>query len=103
MSDVLYVTDRSEFQDLLDTEQKLVVDFYADWCGPCKQFDPHFKTASEKSDATFVKVDVDSADWAMVDFGVLGIPSVKLFTNGDHAADLKSRNAIHLLAEINSH
>lgn len=104
MSNVLEVTDRSEFQDLLESEQRLVVDFSAPaWCRPCQQFAPHFERASEKSDATFVMVDVDEADWAMVDYGVRGVPTVKLFINGTETADLKSRSVIHLLAEIDSY
>lgn len=103
MSKVLEVNDRSEFQDLLDTEQELVVDFSAPaWCRPCQQLAPHFDSASEKSEATFVMVDVDKADWAMVDYGVRGVPSVKLFRKGEFVTDLKGRTVIQLLSEISN-
>lgn len=107
MSDVLWIEDRSEFQDLLDTEPVVVVDFSAPaWCIPCQRFAPHFDAASEKSDATFVAVDVDKADWAMVDFGVRGVPTVKLFKNGQFVTDLvknpQDKTVIKLLNEISN-
>lgn len=105
MSDILDVSDRSEFQDLLDTEDALVVKFWATWCGPCKQMAPHFEAASKKSDATFVAVDVDEADWAMVEYGIKGVPAVKIFRGGEYVKDIATkpadRTAIKLLSDIN--
>lgn len=105
LSKVIWIEDRSEFNDLLETEDRLVVDFTAPgWCAPCQKLAPHFEAAAEASDdATFVAIDVDKADWAMVDYGVRGVPSVRLFRFGQHAADLKERVAPKLLAEIKTH
>ena len=101
MAEVLDITDKGELQDLIDTEPRVVVKFTAPaWCRPCQQFAPHFKSASEKSDATFVAVDVDNADWAMVDYGVRGVPTVVLFENGERVRDLKERTALKLLSEL---
>lgn len=109
MSEVLHIEDRSEFQDLLDTEVFLVVDFTAPFrCVPCRQFAPHFERAAELAarredavgTATFVAVDVDDADWAVDEFGIRGVPTVKVFGVGQYMADLKSRNSLHLLKEI---
>lgn len=107
MSDVLWVEDAGQLQDLIDTEKEVVVDFTApSWCRPCQQFAPHFDAAAEKSDATFVAVDVDKADWAMVDYGVRGVPTVKLFRDGEFVADLAKtpadRTVIKLLNEISN-
>lgn len=101
MSEVIWVESRSEFLDLLNTNDSVVVDFTAPaWCRPCQQFAPHFDSAAEKSDATFVAVDVDKAEWAMVDYGVRGVPTVKLFRSGEFVKDLSGRTVIKLLAEV---
>lgn len=103
MSEVIWIEDRSEFQDLLDTESELVVDFTAPaWCRPCQQFAPHYDKAAEQSGATFVAIDVDKADWAMVDYGVRGVPTVKLFRDGSEVTDLKERTVVKLLSEISN-
>lgn len=107
MSDVVWVEDASEFQRILDSNQEVVVDFSAPaWCIPCQRFAPHFDAASTKSDAKFVAVDVDKAEWAMVDYGVRGVPTVKLFRNGQFVTDLakspQDRTVIKLLNEISN-
>ena len=104
MSNVLEVNDRSEFQDLLDTEETVVVKFWATWCGPCKMFAPAFEKAAEKTpEATFVAADVDSADWAMLEYGVRGIPAVKVFKNGEYVTDITERRTVPLVNEISQH
>lgn len=103
MSDVLWIEDANELYDLIDSAHEVVVDFTApSWCRPCQQFAPHFDAAAEKSDATFVAVDVDKAPWAMGDYNVRGVPTVMLFRNGEHVGTPKERTVIKLLAEINS-
>lgn len=103
LADVLEITDAGELRDLIDSEPRVVVKFTAPaWCQPCIQFAPHFKTAAAKSDATFVAVDVDNAHWAMVDYGVRGVPTVVLFENGVRVRDLKERTALKLLSELAS-
>lgn len=60
----------------------VVVDFYADWCGPCKALSPIFEeVAGEHTDTKFVKVNVDKVDVAKR-FGVRGIPTVMRFEGG---------------------
>ena len=101
MSEVIWIEDEGELKDLLSTEHEVVIDFTApDWCRPCQQFAPHFDTAAEKSEATFVAVDVDKADWAMVEYGVRGVPTVMLYRDGDYVKNVQERTAIKLLAEI---
>jgi thiol-disulfide isomerase/thioredoxin len=99
LSDILDITDKAEFDALVE-KGPVVVDFWADWCGPCHRFAPHFKTAAAKSDLTFVKVDVESAPWAF-DEGFSHIPTVRLYTTHGHT-DIESRAALPLLAEISN-
>jgi len=111
LSEVLHIEDRSEFQDLLDTETFLVVDFTAPgWCRPCQRFAPIFESTAEYASVhsdwlgltTFVAVDVDKADWATEEFGIRGVPTVKLFHQGEVLADLKARAVLPLIDEIKS-
>ena len=94
------VDDEIRFDDILEHNDKVVVDFGAAWCGPCNRFAPHFTSASEKSDAKFVSIDVDEAPWAAKRFNILGIPNVKFFREGQVETELLSRTAPKLLSEI---
>lgn len=101
MSNVLEVVAHDEFLNLLGGDSDVVVKFWATWCGPCRALAPHFETAAENCDAIFVAVDVDKAPWATLEYGVRGVPAVKLFRDGE-SVDLKARTAVPMLNEINS-
>lgn len=69
------------FDDLI--KDIAVVDFYATWCGPCKMFGPVFEEVSNESNINFVKVDVDKENDIARVYGVMTIPTVILFKNGE--------------------
>lgn len=89
-------------KEVLDENEKVVVDFAAPaWCGPCIRFSPHFNAAAERSDATFVHVDVDEADVDLLkEFSIQGVPTVLGFKNGQLAGTVKARTAVPLLREV---
>ena len=65
---------------LSNTELPVVVDFWADWCGPCKMFAPHFaQAAAQRPDLRFVKVDSDASPKTSMRHRVRSIPTVVLF------------------------
>lgn len=70
----------NDFKALIS--DKAIVDFYANWCGPCKMFSPVFEEVSNNNCINFVKVDVDSHSEIAREYGVMSIPTVILFENG---------------------
>ena len=78
---VKYLENESEFDELI--KGRVLVDFYADWCGPCKMFGPVFEEVSNESNINFVKVDVDKENDIARRYGVMTIPTVILFKNGE--------------------
>ena len=79
---IIPVTSASHFETLLNSSTYTIVDFYADWCGPCKAIAPVFQTLAEKETKPgklqFVKVDVDAQQEVARKYGVSAY--VHLFT-----------------------
>lgn len=74
----------SKFAELIKGDKPVLVDFYADWCGPCKTMEPIIQQAKKKmgADATIVKVNVDRNQHAAERYNVRSIPTLILFKNG---------------------
>lgn len=75
-------------RDVEGAEGSVVVDFYADWCGPCRHVAPELEELAFKWDGTirFVKVNIDESQQVAKKYGVLSIPTIILFVNGEVTA-----------------
>ena len=72
------------FNDIINSDSPVLVDFYSDWCGPCKMIAPVLKqlAVEVKESAKIIKVDVDKNPQAAIRFGIKGVPTLILFKNG---------------------
>lgn len=82
------VTDQSFKQDVIDADKPVLVDFWAEWCGPCKMIGPALEEISEElaEKVTIAKINIDENPDAPGRYGVRGIPTMILFKNGEAAA-----------------
>ena len=75
--------NKDNFNEIVNVEKKVLVDFYADWCGPCRMLSPIVdEIASERDDIVVAKVNVDDEPELAQQFGVISIPTLVVLNGG---------------------
>ncbi|MGG7162993.1 thioredoxin [Clostridium ihumii] len=89
--------------ELLDTDKPIVLDFWANWCGPCERLAPVIdELSSEMTDAIFVKINIDDSMEIAKKFKVMSIPTIKIIKNGevvDTSIGYKDKNDLKSIIE----
>lgn len=87
MSAAQAVTDKDFEAEVLKSQTPVLVDFWAEWCGPCRALGPSLDAlAAEKADIKVVKVNIDENPNAPTKYGVRSIPTLLIFKNGEVVA-----------------
>jgi thioredoxin len=94
---VTYITELSD----VPQTGKVIIDFYADWCGPCQKLGPHFLEYSKKYlNISFLKVDTDKAEELATHYEVSALPTILFIKDGDVISIIKGFNLDKIKSEL---
>lgn len=81
--EVLKITNENFKSEVLESSQKVLIDFYADWCGPCKMMGPVVEeVAQNHNDIKVVKINVDNAEDIAMKYQIMSIPTLVVLKDG---------------------
>ena len=96
--EITNVTSANFEEEVLNSDKKVLIDFYADWCGPCKMYSPVVEAvAAENEDIKVVKINVDNAQDIAIKYQVMSIPTTVIIENGkevNRAVGMVSKNQL---------
>ena len=95
----LQMINKENFDEIINSNVPVLIDFYADWCGPCRMLTPILEQVSAENNGAFdiVKIDVDEAEDLSREFGIMSIPTLMVFKDGKlvkRESGLRPKNAI---------
>ena len=94
----------ANFEEIKNSDKPILLDFYADWCGPCRMIAPTIEAiAQERADILVAKVNVDNSPELAVRYGISSIPTMLVFKNGELTSKIVGlRSKGQLLEEIDA-
>jgi thioredoxin 1 len=98
----VHVEGAEELSALVADGGVVLVDFYADWCGPCKMLEPTVEALAAETPATVAKVDVDVDQALAAEYGVRGVPTLLLFAGGqpvERVVGVRDRDTLERLID----
>lgn len=103
MSETIKHLSAADFDEQIKSENPVLVDFWAAWCGPCKMLAPVLDDIASKTEGmSFGKVDVDEEEEIALKYGVMSIPTLIIFKDGiEVAKSIGFKNAQQLTSFIN--
>ena len=87
-SEPVHVEGGDHFDELVAADGVVLVDFYADWCGPCQMLEPIVEELAAETDATVAKVDIDQHQRLAQRHQVRGVPTMYLFADGEQVEQM---------------
>ena len=92
----------ANFQEIIDSEKPTLVDFYAEWCGPCQTMKPILDQLKDKmgEDIRILKVDVDKNATASTKYRIMGVPTFILFQKGEVKWQKPGTFTLHQLEQM---
>jgi len=84
MAEIIHTTDSNFESDVSDSDKLVIVDLWAEWCGPCKMIEPIIEDIANQYEGKIkiVKLDVDANQETPIKYGVMNIPTLLFFKNG---------------------
>lgn len=84
----IHIEDADHLSDLVEEHAVVLVDYYADWCGPCKMLEPTVEEIAAETDAVVLKVDIDELQELAQERGIQSVPTLEFYANGEQAERL---------------
>ena len=104
MSKTVHIESTSQFSNLLASSSIVVADFYADWCGPCKQIAPIYEQLSAQlsrpNKITFTKINTDNQQDLARSYGVTAMPTFMIFKNAQRIESIQGADPRKLSAAV---
>lgn len=93
---------KKSFQDLINGDQPVLVDFFAEWCGPCKAMAPVLKDVAKANSgqAKIIKIDIDKNPALAQQLGIRGVPTFILYQGGEAKWRESGMQTAHGLSEV---